>query len=310
MPTCMGQPLRMFEPERIYFITNRTLQGRLLMRPSKTINNTIGGVIAKAQKRYAVDIFAFVFTSNHFHIMLRAKEGQISNFMMYLESNIARKVGREVDWRGKFWERRFSAEPILDDDALLGRMHYIFSHGVKEGLVETPEQWPGLTSIPEIVHGMKRLFPWYDWSKFARARQRKKHLTRNHFVGFHKIILSRLPAFEEFNEKDYQALMSDVLNQAKAHGREEHGHKNVLGKQRILNQHPHTKPKVVKRSNRPLCHTTCPVIRQRFKESYRAFKQAYEQASAAFRSGEWDIAFPAFSFKPPIPYYLLVPEPI
>ena len=31
---------------------------------------------------------------------------------------------------------------------------------------------------------------------------------------------------------------------------------------------------------------------------------------AAFRSGEWDIAFPAFSFKPPIPYYLLVPEPI
>ena len=86
MPTCMGQPLRMFEPEHIYFITNRTLQGRLLMRPSKTINNTVGGIIAKAQEKYAVDIFAFVFTSNHFHIMLRTKEGQISNFMMYLES--------------------------------------------------------------------------------------------------------------------------------------------------------------------------------------------------------------------------------
>jgi hypothetical protein len=125
----------------------------------------------------------------------------------------------------------FSAEPILDEDALLGRMRYIFSHGVKEGLVETPEQWPGLTSIPEIVHGLKRLFPWYDWSKFVRARQRKKYLTRNHFVDFHKIVLSRLPAFEEFNEKDYRALMRNILNQANTHARAKHEHKNVLGKQ-------------------------------------------------------------------------------
>jgi hypothetical protein len=77
---------------------------------------------------------------------------------------------------------------------------------------------------------MKRLFPWYDWSKFARARRRKKSLTRNHFVGFHKIILSRLPAFEEFNDKDYQALMRDVLNQAKTHARAKREHKKCLRK--------------------------------------------------------------------------------
>jgi len=119
-----------------------------------------------------VDIFAFVFTSNHFHIMLRAKEGQISNFMMYLESNIARKVGREVDWRGKFWERRFSAEPILDDQSLENRLAYIFAHGAKEGLVEKPQQWPGLTCFPELLGGLRRIFLWHDATAQYHARQR------------------------------------------------------------------------------------------------------------------------------------------
>jgi len=306
----MSQPLRMFDPERIYFVTNRTLHGRLLMRPSKTTNNTIGGIIAKAQEKYTVKIYAFVFTSNHFHIMLQAPEGHISKFMMYLESNIARKVGRAVDWRGKFWERRFSAEPILDDEALIGRLHYIFSHGVKEGLVETPEQWPGLTCIPELVHGIKRLFPWYDWSKFIRARRKRERVTREHFADFHKIIFSRLPAFEKTREEDYQDFLRRILIKATEDSRAQRGKKQALGKENVLNQHPHERPQTVKRSRRPLCHATCPGMRRQFKESSRAFRKAYKQASAAFRSGEWDVDFPVFSFKPPLPYHLLMLETI
>jgi hypothetical protein len=38
-----------------------------------------------------------------------------------------------VDWNGGFWERRYSAEPVLDDVALVGRLRYVLAHGVKEG---------------------------------------------------------------------------------------------------------------------------------------------------------------------------------
>jgi hypothetical protein len=61
------RPIRLFEEDKLYFITNRTIQGRLLMRPSPLLNQIIGAMI---------------------------------------------------DWRAKFWGRRYSAEPILDDDAL------------------------------------------------------------------------------------------------------------------------------------------------------------------------------------------------
>jgi len=41
--------------------------------------------------------------------------------MQYLRSNIAKKVGRAVDWQGKFWDRRYDAAAVLDDDALVDR---------------------------------------------------------------------------------------------------------------------------------------------------------------------------------------------
>ena len=61
--------------------------------------------------------------------------------MQYLRANLSRKVGRLVDWSGGFWERRYSAEPVLDDEALVGRLRYVLAHGVKEGLVERSAEW-------------------------------------------------------------------------------------------------------------------------------------------------------------------------
>ena len=34
-----------------------------------------------------------------------------------------------TDWSGGFWERRYSAEPVLDDTALAGRLRYVLAHG-------------------------------------------------------------------------------------------------------------------------------------------------------------------------------------
>ena len=64
------RPIRLFEEDKLYFITNRTIQGRLLLRPSPLINKTIGAIIARGLNLYSVRLYAFVFTSNYFHIIL------------------------------------------------------------------------------------------------------------------------------------------------------------------------------------------------------------------------------------------------
>ncbi len=56
-----------------------------------------------------------------------------------------------LDWSGGFWERRYSAEPVLDDATLVGRLRYVLAHGVKEGLVDRRAEWPGLTCLPQLL---------------------------------------------------------------------------------------------------------------------------------------------------------------
>ncbi|WP_395817335.1 hypothetical protein [Archangium minus] len=59
--------------------------------------------------------------------------------MQYLRANLSRKVGKLVDWSGGFWERRYSAEPVLDDAAMVGRLRYVLAHGVNEGSRNSPK---------------------------------------------------------------------------------------------------------------------------------------------------------------------------
>ena len=79
-------------------------------------------------------LHAFTFASNHFHLLVWTRGATLAGFMQFLRANLSRKVGRLVDWSGGFWERRYSAEPVLDDEALVGRLRYVLAHGVKEGL--------------------------------------------------------------------------------------------------------------------------------------------------------------------------------
>ncbi len=137
----MGWPLRMFQEEGYYFVTSRCFQGRLLLRPSAEVNEVVGGVLARAVQQSAGT-----------------------------RSNLSKKVGRLVDWRVGFWERRYSAEPVLDDAVLVGRLRYVLAHGVKEGLVERSAEWPGLTCLPQLLGPARRLFQWFNWTKRGSKR--------------------------------------------------------------------------------------------------------------------------------------------
>ncbi|HTO96472.1 MAG TPA: transposase, partial [Myxococcales bacterium] len=163
----MAYPIRQFDPQTIFFITSRTIQSRFLLAPSDKTNELIGGILARAVRQCQVELFAYVFTSNHFHAMVRAPSAvAMSQFMQRLQSNIAVKVGRLVGWRGRFFARRYSAEPIVDEGAQVERLNYILSHGVKEGLVSRCQQWPGLSCAQALLQGGRAsVHRWRNWTK-------------------------------------------------------------------------------------------------------------------------------------------------
>jgi len=291
----------MFEHGRLYFVTNRTIQGRLFLTPSPRINDLVGGVLATAVSRYHVRLCAFVFASNHFHLIASADDAlALSRFVGYLEGNIAREVGREIGWRGPFWERRFSAEPILDDDALLGRLRYILAHGVKEGLVDAAEEWPGLTAIPELVHGARRVFPRYNRTAKYWARLFGRPHDEARFVTFHSLTISPLPCWEDLAVPDRQAAAALVVADAVARALEDRVGRAALGVEAVCSQDPLSAPMHVQRSPRPVCHASTRDAVVKFRRLFREFTKAYRAASELFRAGNWSVEFPDGSFRPPV----------
>ena len=297
----MGWPLRMYAPEGIYFITCRTFQARLLMRPSSQVNELIGGVLARSVERFGVEVFAFVFLSNHFHLLVRARAGTHASFMQYLLSNLSKKVGRLVDWKGSFWGRRYSAEPVLDDAALVGRMKYILSHGVKERLVDKCADWPGLSCLPFLTGIASRAYRWFNWTRRWNKRRSvggDGALLSDSWAETHVLRLSPLPCWERLAEATRLALVRCLVQDIEA----EHATAGARppGPASIEAQAPHAVPRSVARSPRPLAHTTVRELLLEYTQTYRAFVAAFRDASRRWRRGDFETRFPPFAFRPPL----------
>ncbi|WPB77657.1 hypothetical protein KYC5002_00640 [Archangium violaceum] len=54
-----------------------------------------------------------------------------------------------------------------------GRLRYVLAHGVKEGLVERSDEWPGLTCLAQLLGPARRLFQWFNWTKRRSKRGRE-----------------------------------------------------------------------------------------------------------------------------------------
>lgn len=295
----MGRPVRHFEPEGYYFITARCLQARQLLRPSAETNALMGGTLARAVELHGVDLFGYVFASNHLHLLVRATRGNLPSFMQYFLSNAARKVGRLVSWRGCFWERRYSAEPVLDDDALVGRLRYILSHGVKEGLVRRCSEWPGLSSLAQLLGNRVRRFQWFNWTQRWRctvAELKDRGLVDQRWASVVELEIQPLPCWAELPDESQRERVSELVASIERDGRI--AGNGVLGSEGVLRQEPHQKPMNIKRTPRPLCHSSTQEAWKRYRELYAGFVAAFREASKRWRMGNLGTPFPRFAVRP------------
>jgi REP element-mobilizing transposase RayT len=292
----MAWPLRMFDSKGIYFITVRCFQGRLLLRPSKQTNEVLAGVLARAARLWSVELFAFVFASNHVHLILRAPKGNLPRFMQFLLSNVSKKVGWLVRWRGSFWERRYSAEPILDDEALHGRVRYVLAHGVKERLVRRCGDWPGLSSLSMMLEAPTRAARWFNWTRRWCDRREGVDRYSGEWAEDETLTLTPLPTSEP---RAVAAQRATIKRAIAAIEREAALDPTpVLGVKAVLAQSPQFRPVHLARRRRPLCHAATMALRSFFRNQYRSWVSSFLGASADWRRGRLDAVFPYGAVRP------------
>ena len=105
------------DPQTLVSITNRTVQGRYLLRPGPSFNDMVLGILGRTQQRHEVRLCAVTVLSSHFHLLLVADDAeQVANFMRDFQSKLAREVNRQDRLAGPVFERRYDMTPVTDEE--------------------------------------------------------------------------------------------------------------------------------------------------------------------------------------------------
>jgi hypothetical protein len=180
----MARPLSyQSEPWQIFEITTRCIHGRYLLTPGDESNRRVLGVLGRAQELFGehVQVHMVAGTSNHLHILVTSRDAAWrARFKSHVKTNLSKELGDLHGWNEHVFGRRARDIPILDEAALLERVRYFLAHGVKEGLVEHPEDWPGPAWVRALTAGERLVGRWYRRSEFyhhVRNWMRRKHPT-------------------------------------------------------------------------------------------------------------------------------------
>jgi hypothetical protein len=163
--------------------------------------------MARAQKRYPVQIYAFGGLRTHLHLLLGASNvADLSGFMEYLNGNLAREAGHIVGWREKFWGRRYRAIEVSGEEAAqVARLRYILSHGPKENLVLRCRDWPGLHCIDALTEGKTLQGIWRDRSlEYEANRRGKEEVDPEAFMEGYTLRLDPLPCWQHLSDAEIQ----------------------------------------------------------------------------------------------------------
>ena len=143
-----------------YMITRRCSERRYFLRPDRKVTRLIEYLVGVLAKRFEIQVIAACFLGNHYHVILVDPVGQVPKFMQELNSLLARALNAHWGRGENLWApgsyNSVEIDPIHDEQTLLEKLAYLWCNPVAAGLVERPESWPGLLTLPEDMGRLQR----------------------------------------------------------------------------------------------------------------------------------------------------------
>ena len=276
---------RMHFRNTVHFITNRTEHEMLFLLPTERINELVKGWFARALNKHGkgLEVYAFIFLSNHFHLVVNDTKGTLADFMGYLQGNIAKAVNREIGRKGRFWVREYDDVIVHGDDALIDRYAYTIGNAVKAGLVNTSAEWIGWSSFEGAMSDGKYSFEMLNRTKLHNATRRGQKVDVSKFIERWEFSLTTPPFLEGKTKEETKQFIERLMKSAEAEYHSRRENKPPLGVQKILQQSPMDRPK--DSEFRPRIKVYCLDAKKRdeWMDGYRNFVGAYRATFDSYR---------------------------
>ena len=100
-------------------------------------------VLRSYHQKGVLTIHDFVVMPNHFHLLISVDHRlSVEKAVQLVKGNFFFRAGRELGVVHELWQRGFSEERVRDRESFLAHRKYIGENPVRQGLAETPEDFP------------------------------------------------------------------------------------------------------------------------------------------------------------------------
>ncbi|MHA1629742.1 MAG: REP-associated tyrosine transposase [Candidatus Heimdallarchaeota archaeon] len=130
----MARPLRIEFKGALYHIISRGNERREIFLGDDDYEIFLD-VLEEMSDRFEVDIFAYVLMSNHYHLLIRTNQKNLSKSMQWVGTTYTRRFNLKHSRSGHLFQGRFKSILVQNDAYLMQLSCYIHRNPLRAGLV-------------------------------------------------------------------------------------------------------------------------------------------------------------------------------
>ena len=136
----MGRPARIQGEGMTFHITSRGVRREPLFRDRLDFVRLLE-LVDRATRKFNWVCLAYCLMTNHFHLVLRLRDANLSAGMHLINHRYACRFNERYELKGHAFDARFGAALIEKEAHLLEAMRYVPLNPVRAGLCHDPAQW-------------------------------------------------------------------------------------------------------------------------------------------------------------------------
>ncbi|MSQ83330.1 MAG: hypothetical protein EXR77_10665 [Myxococcales bacterium] len=212
--------IRYYYPSLLFEVSTRTVAGAYLLDPvaNPEVGPAFHAIIARAQAKYGVKVYAYFAMSNHYHAIYGAADPDaMADFLCAVHAAMARYANRVLGRYGPVFAGRCDVRPILPGDkALPDRVCYIMGQAMKTGEQWTLDNWPGANTNRALMYGELVVGRHFDQHQHTLDKRRKDGPNADEAYTTTPVVkLSVLPCWSDLPESEirakYQAIAAGAM---------------------------------------------------------------------------------------------------
>jgi REP element-mobilizing transposase RayT len=136
----MARPLRIDYPDIYYHVLSRGNEQRPIFKSDNDYEMFLE-LLEKTGKKFHLEIHAYVLMKNHYHLLVRTTQGNLSRAIQWLGVTYAGWFNRKYKRSGHLFQGRYKSFLIEDDKYFTAMCYYIHGNPVRAGIAKTAEQY-------------------------------------------------------------------------------------------------------------------------------------------------------------------------